>query len=143
MERPAFHLAFGVHDLDAARSFYVELLGCGVGRSDARWIDFEFHGHQIVAHLVERNGDPPPSNLVDGDSVPVPHFGVVLDWSVWQALAERLAAAGAAFLIQPRVRFVGQVGEQATMFLADPSGNVLEFKAMRRPELLFASPPPS
>ena len=144
---PPFHLAFPVDDLAAARRFYVEVLGCGVGREDATWIDFDLHGHQIVAHLDprlgERRGRRPDShaaavNRVDGDDVPVPHFGVVLDWGAWEALAERLRAAGALFLLRPHVRFAGRPGEQATLFVADPAGNALEFKAFRDPTQLFA-----
>ncbi|MFT7621361.1 MAG: extradiol dioxygenase family protein [Myxococcota bacterium] len=133
-----FHLAFPVHDLDAARIFYGETLGCPEGRSSNRWIDFDLYGHQIVAHLAARGGVA-VSNPVDGDEVPVPHFGVVLDWDGFHALAERLQEAGMSFVIPPRVRFAGQRGEQATMFFRDPSGNALEFKAMRHDEELFAS----
>lgn len=136
-----FHLAFRVHDLAAARAFYGGLLGCSEGRSSEHWVDFDFRGHQIVAHLVKQSSARAPTNPVDGDDVPVPHFGVVLNWDDWEALAARLTAAGTAFLIAPRVRFEGTVGEQGTFFLADPSGNALELKAMRRPENLFASQP--
>ena len=134
-----FHLAFPVHDLAAARDFYVGLLGCGEGRSSDSWIDFDLYGHQIVAHLDPAAGARAHSNAVDGHDVPVPHFGVVLDWSAWHALAGRLEAAGIAFGIAPYVRFAGQVGEQATMFFRDPSGNALEFKAFRDPAQLFAT----
>ena len=137
MPLPPFHLAFPVHDLDQARAFYVDLLGCGVGRSSARWIDFDLHGHQIVAHLVD-GAQPRPTNPVDGDDVPVPHFGLVLAWDAWHALADRLRAAGTAFVIEPRIRFAGQPGEQATMFLLDPYGNALEFKAFADRLKLFA-----
>jgi uncharacterized protein len=134
---PPFHLAFPVHDLTAARRFYGELLGCPEGRSSSEWVDFDFHGHQIVAHLspeasLERR------NQVDGDAVPVRHFGVVLSQGAWQALADRLVAAGVRFIIEPHVRFRGEVGEQSTMFFLDPSGNALEFKAFRDPSRLFA-----
>ena len=133
-----FHLAFPVHDLDAARVFYVDLLGCREGRSSADWIDFDLYGHQIVAHHV-----PKPSaeatNPVDGHDVPVPHFGVVLTMAQWTALADTLTAAGVAFGIAPHVRFVGQPGEQATMFFRDPSGNALEFKAFADDAMLFAT----
>jgi extradiol dioxygenase family protein len=135
---PPFHLAFPVTDLDATRAFYAGLLGCGVGREDERWIDFDFFGHQITAHLVdEHEHDRAPTNPVDGKDVPIPHFGAVLDWDVWHALAERLRQAGVAFIIEPHIRFPGQVGEQATMFLGDPSGNYLEFKSFQDPDRLF------
>lgn len=132
-----FHLAIPVDDLAAARGFYGGVLGCPEGRSAARWVDFDFHGHQLVAHLAPR-GEPAPRNEVDGDQVPVPHFGLVLDWADWEALAARLKAAGIRFAIEPHVRFRGQVGEQATMFLYDPAGNALEFKAFRDLGQLFA-----
>jgi extradiol dioxygenase family protein len=136
-----FHLAVPVHDLAAARAFYGGLFGCPEGRSASEWVDFDFFGHQLVAHLdpVRRAFTPPAhTNSVDGKDVPVPHFGVVLDWDDWQTLAGRLAAAGARFVIEPGIRFAGQVGEQATFFLYDPSGNALEFKAFRDPSRLFA-----
>ena len=135
---PPFHLAFPVHDLEAARRFYGELLGCPEGRSDAHWIDFDFFGHQIVAHLAEGMEPRKHSNPVDGHDVPVPHFGAVLDMIRWQGLADRLAAAGTDFVIEPNIRFKGQPGEQATMFFLDPSGNALELKAMANPQNLFA-----
>ena len=131
-----FHLAFPVDDLSAARGFYSDLLGCAEGRSSDRWIDFDFFGHQIVTHLAPRGGVH--RNPVDGDQVPVPHFGVVLGWEAFETLAERLRAAGTRFEIEPHVRFAGRAGEQMTMFLFDPAGNALEFKAMRNPENLFA-----
>jgi len=132
-----FHLAFPVDDLVAARRFYGELLGCPEGRSSEGWVDFDLAGHQIVAHLVERDGAP-DTNDVDGDQVPARHFGLVLEWDAWHALAERLREAQVRFRIEPRVRFEGQVGEQATMFFDDPAGNCLEFKAFRDPSQLFA-----
>lgn len=132
-----FHLAFPVTDLAAAERFYTEVLGCRVGRTDARWIDFDFFGHQITAHLVEATGGT-ASNPVDGDDVPVRHFGVVLTRPQWDALAERLRAAGAEFLIEPRIRFRGEPGEQATMFIRDPSGNAIEFKAFENDARIFA-----
>jgi len=137
MHRPPFHLAFPVHDLAAARGFYVDLLGCAVGRESERWIDFDFHGHQITAHHSP-DASPPPANEVDGHAVPVRHFGLVLEWEDWHALAERLRAANTEFLIEPYVRFEGRPGEQATMFIRDPSGNALEFKSFRDPSRLFA-----
>jgi hypothetical protein len=134
---PAFHLAFPVTDLAATRAFFVDLLGCSVGREAERWIDLDFYGHQITAHLVDRLEDT-ATNPVDGDQVPARHFGCVLAWQDWHALADRLQAAGADFLIDPHVRFAGEVGEQATLFIRDPSGNALEFKSFRDPGQLFA-----
>ena len=131
-----FHLAFPVDDLAAARAFYGGVLGCGEGRSAATWVDFDFHGHQLVAHLA-----PVASvhrNAVDGDAVPVPHFGLVLDWAEWERVRDRLAAAASRFEIAPHVRFAGQPGEQATLFVFDPAGNALEFKAFRDLDQLFA-----
>lgn len=126
-----FHLAIPVHDLAAARAFYGGVLGCAEGRSAERWVDFDLYGHQLVCHRV--GGAPPPpiagDNPVDGHDVPVPHFGVVLALPDWHALAERLRTAGVRFVVEPHLRFAGQPGEQATLFLLDPSGNALEFKA--------------
>ena len=138
MTLPPFHLAFPVHDLHAARAFYGGLLGCPEGRSDTRWIDYDFFGHQIVAHLSPEAKPRAHTNPVDGHDVPVPHFGAVLPMEEWRALAERLEAAGTDFVIAPTVRFAGEPGEQATMFFLDPSGNALELKAMRDPAKLFA-----
>ena len=135
---PPFHLAFPVHDLEAARAFYGGLLACPEGRSADDWIDFDFFGHQIVAHLDSGMERRRHHNPVDGHDVPVPHFGAVLDMAAWEALAERLKAAGTGFVIEPTVRFRGQPGEQATMFFLDPSGNALEIKAMADPANLFA-----
>jgi extradiol dioxygenase family protein len=135
---PPFHLAFPVHDLGAARDFYDGLIGCPEGRSSPEWIDFDFFGHQIVAHLDPAMEPRPHHNEVDGHQVPVPHFGAVLPMDEWQALADRLTAAGADFVIEPTIRFAGQPGEQAVMFLRDPSGNAIEMKAMRDPANLFA-----
>lgn len=137
MPRP-FHLAFPVHDLAAARNFYGEVLGCPEGRSSAQWIDFDLFGHQIVAHLDPAAKPVAVSNEVDGRDVPVPHFGVVLTMDEWRTLAARVEAAGIAFGIAPHIRFRGQVGEQATMFFRDPSGNALEFKAFADDAMLFA-----
>lgn len=134
-----FHLAFPVHDLAAARAFYGELLGCREGRSSDHWIDFDLYGHQIVAHLDAGMTPRPIHNAVDGHDVPVPHFGIVLTMEQWEDLSARLKAAGVAFGIEPYVRFKGQVGEQATMFFTDPSGNALEFKAFADDGQLFAS----
>ena len=139
MTLPPFHLAFPVDDLAAARGFYGDLIGCREGRSSEEWIDFDFHGHQIVAHLAPRRAGDAASNHVDGHGVPVPHFGLVLSMEDWEALADKLRAAGTDFIIKPTVRFRGRPGEQATMFLRDPAGNALEFKAMADPDALFAS----
>ena len=139
MTLPPFHLAFPVHDLDAARAFYGGLLGCAEGRSAPEWIDFDFFGHQIVAHLDPSATPRGASNPVDGHDVPVPHFGAVLDMATWESLAGRLKAKGVDFLIEPGIRFRGQPGEQATMFFLDPSGNALEIKAMADPGNLFAA----
>lgn len=136
--RPPFHLAFPVHDLGAARGFYGGLLGCAEGRSSDHWVDFDFHGHQLVAHLSPEEARPARANAVDGREVPVRHFGVILEWDAWHALAERLRGAGVRFIIEPGVRFAGQLGEQATMFLLDPSGNALEFKSFRDMQRIFA-----
>ena len=133
-----FHLAFPVHDLQAARSFYGGVLGCPEGRSSAHWVDFDLFGHQIVAHLNPAAEPVAVTNQVDGHGVPVPHFGVVLTMPDWQALAARVEAAGVAFGIAPHIRFEGQPGEQATMFFHDPSGNALEFKAFGDDDQLFA-----
>jgi extradiol dioxygenase family protein len=135
---PPFHLAFPVDDLAAARRFYGGLLGCPEGRSNEKWVDFDLHGHQIVAHLAPEAVRARATNPVDGDAVPVPHFGLVLSMDEWSALAGRLESAGTEFVIPPTVRFEGQAGEQATMFLLDPAGNALEFKAMANPSNLFA-----
>lgn len=127
-----FHLAIAVTDLVQARAFYGDLLGCPEGRSTERWVDFNLFGHQLVCHLVEGETDTPArrvSNSVDGEAVPVPHFGVVLEMPVWQTLEAHLRSQGVSFIIEPTIRFAGQVGEQAILFLQDPSGNLLEFKA--------------
>lgn len=133
-----FHLAFPVHDLAAARRFYGELLGCPEGRSSEQWVDFNLYGHQIVAHLAPEEVRPAQTNAVDEDQVPVRHFGAVLPMPDWERLAARLREAGVRFVIEPHIRFKGQVGEQATMFFLDPSGNALEFKAFADPSRLFA-----
>ena len=135
---PVFHLAFPVLDLAATRRFYGELLGCTEGRSAETWVDFDFFGHQLSAHLVEKASPAVPVNEVDGDDVPVRHFGVVLSLERWERLAARLKEARIAFRLEPHVRFQGEVGEQATFFLDDPSGNSLEFKAFADPARLFA-----
>ena len=140
MSLQPFHLAIPVHDLASARAFYGALLGCPEGRSAPEWVDFDFFGHQLVAHLdpARKAREPGLFYPVDGHDVPVPHFGVVLDWDSWQQLAARLQAAGQHFEIAPGIRFAGQIGEQATMFFYDPSANALEFKAFRDPSRLFA-----
>ncbi|WP_227814459.1 VOC family protein [Nitrogeniibacter aestuarii] len=131
-----FHLAFPVDDLMAARQFYGGILGCPEGRSAEQWIDFNLFGHQIVAHLSDAAGQR-SANPVDGDDVPVPHFGVVLSLADFNALAARLKAAGVKFIIEPHTRFAGQPGEQSTMFFLDPAGNALEFKAFASLDQLF------
>ena len=138
MTRPPFHLAFPVHDLAEARAFWGGVMGCAEGRSSAAWIDFDFYGHQIVAHCTGQRVDDAGRNPVDGHGVPVPHFGLVLPMVDWRVLAERLRSASVKFEIEPYVRFAGQVGEQATLFLLDPCGNALEFKAFKDISQLFA-----
>ncbi|HJU76608.1 MAG TPA: VOC family protein [Sphingomicrobium sp.] len=138
MPLPPFHLAFPVDDLAAARAFYGGLLGCSEGRSADEWVDFDLRGHQIVAHLAPDSVPKRSTNPVDGEDVPVPHFGLVLPMEEWKELANRLEAAAVEFVIPPTIRFEGQPGEQATMFLRDPAGNALEFKAMADPAKLFA-----
>ncbi len=133
-----FHLAFPVHDLAAARAFYGELLGCPEGRSSPEWVDFNFYGHQIVAHLAPGETGEARRSAVDGHGVPVRHFGIVLPLADWERMAERLQAAGTRFVIEPYVRFKGQPGEQATMFFMDPSGNAIEIKAFGDITKLFA-----
>jgi len=138
MTLPPFHLAFPVDDLAAARRFYGDLLGCPEGRSADDWVDFDLYGHQIVAHLAPNAVRGRATNPVDGNDVPVPHFGLVLAMDDWKALADKLEGAGTQFVISPTVRFQGEPGEQATMFLLDPAGNALEFKAMADSAKLFA-----
>ena len=135
---PLFHLAFPVTSLDKARAFYGSLLGCPEGRSAPDWVDFDFYGHQIVAHLAPAEAGRRGTNAVDGDNVPVRHFGAILPMREWEQLAAKLKAAGQTFIIEPHVRFEGEVGEQATMFLLDPCGNALEFKAFKDIGRLFA-----
>jgi extradiol dioxygenase family protein len=133
-----FHLAFPVRSLEEARAFYGTLLGCDEGRSSNEWVDFDFFGHQIVAHLTPNAPEHKAQNLVDGAAVPVRHFGVILTMDAWQALVERLSKSKAQFLIAPQTRFEGQPGEQATFFVSDPSGNALEFKAFDNDARIFA-----
>ncbi|HWL30063.1 MAG TPA: VOC family protein [Burkholderiaceae bacterium] len=135
---PPFHLAFPVRDLDEARAFYGDLLGCPEGRSSDQWVDFNFYGHQIVTHLSPDECGSTQTNSVDDHNVPVRHFGAVLDMAEWEALARKLQEAGTKFVIEPYVRFKGEVGEQATMFFLDPSGNALEFKSFKDMGSLFA-----
>jgi extradiol dioxygenase family protein len=135
---PLFHLAFPVTSLEKARAFYGSLLGCREGRSAPDWVDFDFYGHQIVAHVAPDEAGHRNTNAVDGDNVPVRHFGAILPLDEWEKLAAKLKAAGQKFIIEPHVRFKGEVGEQATMFLLDPCGNALEFKAFKDIGRLFA-----
>ncbi|HCX68837.1 VOC family protein [Parvibaculum sp.] len=155
---PRFHLAFAVDDLSSARDFYGRVLGCAEGRSDAHWVDFDFHGHQIVAHIAPRHEEADVAsagtvrgstvrdstvrdrvvNEVDGDDVPVPHFGLILGWDAWHELAARLKAEGIRFVVEPHIRFQGKPGEQATMFFRDPSGNAIEIKSFQDEAQIFA-----
>ena len=133
-----FHLAFPVTDLEKARAFYGDVLGCPEGRSSPEWIDFDFYGHQIVAHLCHTMNSDVSRSEVDGHGVPVRHFGLVMEMGQWEALADKLQKVGTKFVIEPHIRFKGQVGEQATMFFLDPCGNAVEFKAFANPASLFA-----
>ena len=133
-----FHLAIPVLDLEKTREFYRSILGCEEGRSSTSWVDFDLYGHQLVLHKVEKRKTEVEHNPVDGHDVPVPHFGVVLDWEVFQELAEKLKTQNIEFVIEPYIRFEGEVGEQATMFFNDPSGNALEFKSFKNMDQLFA-----
>ncbi|MGK7371125.1 MAG: VOC family protein [Candidatus Halalkalibacterium sp. M3_1C_030] len=133
-----FHLAFPVSDLEQTLHFYRDVLGCETGRSSDKWIDFNFWGHQVVAHLSPEEAGKSSTNEVDGHEVPAKHFGLILEWSEWEELAERLKAENIDFVIEPYVRFKGKPGEQATMFFLDPSGNALEFKAFKNKEQIFA-----
>lgn len=135
---PPFHVAIPVHNLDECRTFYREVLGCEEGRSAEHWVDFNFFGHQLVIHYKPRSPEALHANPVDGKQVPVPHYGVVLPWDTFQSLAEDLRSRGITFVIEPYIRFEGQVGEQATMFFLDPAGNALEFKAFKDLSQLFA-----
>jgi extradiol dioxygenase family protein len=139
MSLTAFHLAIPVDNLNHAEAFYGGLLGCEKGRWSEQWIDWNFFGHQLVTHLVTEMPSSPKHNQVDNHAVPVPHFGVVLIWQDWQKLAKNLEANGVNFVIEPHIRFKGQVGEQATLFFLDPCGNALEFKAFKDPKQLFAN----
>lgn len=138
MDRPRFHLAFPVRDLAEARAFYGGVLGCAEGRASTDWVDFDFGGHQIVAHLAPGESRSVSTSAVDGEAVPVRHFGLILSPPAWTALATRLRAAGVNFLIEPQTRFAGERGEQSTLFVLDPSGNALEFKAFADEAMIFA-----
>ena len=139
MSLPPFHLAFPVNDLNEARAFYCGLLGCTEGRSDADWVDFNFFGHQIVAYRAPHATGKAATSGVDGDEVPIRHFGLVLPMMDWEVLRDKLAAAKTKFIIEPDVRFAGTIGEQSSMFFLDPSGNAVEFKAFKDPSKLFAN----
>ena len=138
MNHPRFHLAFPVRDLAEARAFYGELLGCPEGRSSDEWVDFDFFGHQIVAHLSANDTETKAHNVVDGEDVPVRHFGIILSMNAWKELAAKLQARDVRFVIEPGIRFEGLSGEQATFFFKDPSGNALEFKAFADEKMIFA-----
>ena len=135
---PPFHLAFPVLNIKDTRRFFVDVLGCKVGREAEKWIDFDFFGHQISAHVKPEECEAAATNGVDGDAVPVRHFGAVLEWSEWEALLERVKAAGTEFIIEPRIRFEGQPGEQGIFFVKDPAGNAMEFKTFKNMDNLFA-----
>lgn len=139
MKAKVFHLAAPILDKETTRAFYGDLLGCTQGREAERWIDFDFFGHQLSFHLADMSHHTEPTNAVDGKDVPVRHFGAVLEWNDWEALAEKLRAAGTEFIIEPYIRFKGEVGEQATMFFMDPSGNALEFKSFKDESQIFAT----
>ena len=134
-----FHLAFPINDLEETRAFYVDLLGCKVGREAEKWIDFDFHGHQISAHVKPEETGLAAANGVDGKQVPTRHFGLILDFETWNAMATRLTQARATFIIEPYLRFEGEPGEQGTFFVLDPSGNALEFKAFKDQAQIFAA----
>ena len=138
-ELSSFHLAIPVNDIESIRRFYTEVLGCSVGREAERWIDFNFFGHQVSAHVKPEATEQIPTNPVDGESVPVRHFGLILEWHAWHNLVDKLDERSIEYLIKPTIRFKGQVGEQATFFIKDPSGNALEFKSFKDPNCLFAS----
>lgn len=134
---PVFHLAFPVQDIETTREFYTNILSCSVGREAERWIDFNFSGHQISAHLVDES-DEIATNPVDGEAIPARHFGLVLEWHAWHEMVDRLNDKAINYLIKPTIRFKGDVGEQATFFISDPSGNALEFKSFKNSDQLFA-----
>ncbi len=132
-----FHLAFPVHDLSEAKEFYTKILGCTLGRSSEHWIDFNLFGHQVVAHLNPDELSKTKTSNVDDKQVPVRHFGIILEWEKWQQFSIELKEKGVEFIIEPYIRFKGEIGEQATMFFLDPSGNALEFKSFKDPEMVF------
>jgi extradiol dioxygenase family protein len=136
--RPSFHLAFSVHDLEATRLFYVDVLGCRVGRSTQTWMDLDFFGYQITAHVVTGNSKQ-TMNEVDEHEIPIPHFGLIMDWEDWHRAVDHMTYIGVNFRVEPHVRFKGKVGEQATFFVEDPSGNCLEFKAFKEPGDVFGT----
>ena len=136
---PLFHLAFPVSDLEETLTFYRDVLGCKTGRSSEEWIDFNFWGHQVVAHVSPEEAGKSSTNEVDGHQVPAKHFGLILEWNAWETLAERLKKEDIDFIVEPYVRFKGKPGEQATMFFKDPSGNALEFKAFKNKDQIFAT----
>ena len=141
MSLPAFHLAFPIKSIADTRAFYIDILGCAEGRSTEAWIDFDFFGHQLSAHVRPEAGQNAGSGTVDGDAVPIPHFGAVLEWEKWHDLADRLKAAKVPFLLEPKIRFEGEPGEQGTFFVSDPAGNGLEFKTFRDPAMILNSSP--
>ena len=134
-----FHLAFPVLNIQETKDFYGNVLGCEIGREDKKWVDFNFFGHQLSAHVKPDELNNTKKNEVDGKSVPVRHFGVILPWEDWNILSEKLISIGTSFIIDPYIRFEGEVGEQGTMFFLDPSGNALEFKTFKDPSQIFAS----
>ena len=138
MKNP-FHLAFPINDISETKSFYKKILGCKIGREDVKWVDFDFFGHQLSAHVKPDELKNTKKNAVDGKDVPVRHFGVILEWGAWHSLSEKLKENNISFIIEPYIRFEGEIGEQATMFFLDPSGNALEFKSFKDPEQIFAN----
>ena len=138
MKNP-FHLAFPINDINETKSFYKKILGCKIGREDVKWVDFDFFGHQLSAHVKPDELKNTKKNAVDGKDVPVRHFGVILEWEAWHSLSEKLKENNISFIIEPYIRFEGETGEQATMFFLDPSGNALEFKSFKDPEQIFAN----
>lgn len=138
MKNP-FHLAFPINDIKETKSFYKKILGCKIGREDVKWVDFDFFGHQLSAHVKPDELKNIKKNAVDGKEVPVRHFGVILEWEAWHSLSEKLKENNISFIIEPYIRFEGELGEQATMFFLDPSGNALEFKSFKDPKQIFAN----
>ena len=134
---PRFHLAFPVHDLEEARRFYVDTIGCKIGRESDKWIDFDLYGHQIVAHLSPGDCNPVSTNSVDEDNIPCRHFGVILKWKEWEILQNRIIKLNHGFLVEPKIRFKSKPGEQGTFFINDPSGNALEFKTFKNDSMVF------